>query len=296
MERIVKTLGWIIVSGRPKHWVKNLVVFAALVFSQNLGNTGMLVQVAETFALFCLASAAVYLINDIADRDQDRFHPEKKDRPIASGKLAIGPALVGALICIAAALLGAFELRPLVFVILLGYVALNLAYSFYLKNIILLDAFSIALGFVFRVVAGAEVIEVEISAWIVLCTVLGSLFLAFSKRRHELGLEEAATNHRPALAHYSTYFLDQMIAVVTASTVMAYALWTMWPSVAEKFHTHRLPWTIPFVCYGIFRYLYLVHQKSEGGSPTKIFISDPPMLINIALWMGSVVAILYFQP
>jgi 4-hydroxybenzoate polyprenyltransferase len=292
----VKTLSWILLSGRPKHWVKNLVVFAALVFSQNLSNPGMLIQVAETFALFCLASAAVYLINDIADREQDRFHPEKRDRPIASGKLAIGPAGAAAMILIAAALTGGYALGPIMFLILLGYVALNLAYSFYLKNIILLDAFSIALGFVFRVVAGAEVIQVEISAWIVLCTVLGSLFLAFSKRRHELGLEDAAANHRPALADYSVYFLDQMIAVVTASTVMAYALWTMWPSVAEKFHTHRLPWTVPFVCYGIFRYLYLVHQKGEGGSPTKIFISDPPMLINIALWMGSVIAILYLLP
>ncbi len=292
----MKTLGWIVVSGRPKHWVKNLVVFAALVFSQNLTHPEMLFRVTETFLLFCLASAAVYLINDIADREQDRFHPEKKDRPIASGKLAIGPAAVGAVIFIALSLLGSYALRPLVFLIVLGYVALNLAYSFYLKNIILLDAFSIALGFVFRVVAGAEVIQVEISAWIVLCTVLGSLFLAFSKRRHELGLEEVAANHRPSLAHYSTYFLDQMIAVVTASTVMAYALWTMWPTVVMKFHTFRLPWTIPFVCYGIFRYLYLVHQKGEGGSPTKIFISDPPMLINIALWIGSVVAILYFLP
>ena len=289
----MKTLGLILLSGRPKHWVKNLVVFAALLFSQNLNRPEMLIKVTETFLLFCLASAAVYLINDIADREQDRFHPEKKDRPIASGKLAIGPAAAGAVMLMAAALAGGYALGPIMFLILLGYLALNLAYSFALKNVILLDAFSISLGFVFRVVAGAEVIQVEISAWIVLCTVLGSLFLSFSKRRHELGLEDAAANHRPALADYSVYFLDQMIAVVTASTVMAYALWTMWPSVAEKFHTHRLPWTIPFVCYGIFRYLYLVHQKGEGGSPTKIFISDPPMLINIALWMGSVIAILY---
>jgi 4-hydroxybenzoate polyprenyltransferase len=289
----VKTLGLILLSGRPRHWVKNLVVFAALLFSQNLNRPEMLIKVTETFLLFCLASAAVYLINDIADREQDRFHPEKKDRPIASGKLAIGPAAAGAVMLMAAALAGGYALGPIMFLILLGYLALNLAYSLALKNVILLDAFSISLGFVFRVVAGAEVIQVEISAWIVLCTVLGSLFLAFSKRRHELGLEDAAANHRPARADYSVYFLDQMIAVVTASTVMAYALWTMWPSVAEKFHTHRLPWTVPFVCYGIFRYLYLVHQKGEGGSPTKIFISDPPMLINIALWMGSVIAILY---
>jgi 4-hydroxybenzoate polyprenyltransferase len=292
----MRTLGLILISGRPRHWIKNLIVFAALAFSQNLFNRPLFLQVAAAFVLFCLASAAVYLLNDIADREADRFHPEKKDRPIASGRLAVGPALAAAILWIVLALAGSFLLQPILLWILLGYLLLNLAYSYYLKHVILLDAFAIAGGFVFRVVAGAEVIQVEISAWIVLCTVLGSLFLAFSKRRHELSLASNALNHRPALAEYSTYFLDQMIAVVTASTVMAYALWTMWPSVVTKFHTSRLPWTIPFVCYGIFRYLYLVHQKNEGGSPTKIFISDRPMLLNIALWMAAVVLILYYQP
>jgi 4-hydroxybenzoate polyprenyltransferase len=185
---------------------------------------------------------------------------------------------------------------PIIFIILLAYIINNLAYSFYIKNIILLDAFSISLGFVLRVVAGAEAIQVEISTWIILCTILGSLFLAFSKRRSELSLQgDKAVNHRASLAEYSQYFLDQMIGVVTASTVMAYALWTMWPSVTEKFETKHLPWTIPFVCYAIFRYLYLVHQKGEGGNPTRLFLSDWPLLVDIALWMTSVILILYLE-
>lgn len=292
----MKTLALIFISSRPRHWIKNLIVFAALVFSQNLLNRPMVLKTALACVLFCLASAGVYLLNDLADREADRFHPEKKDRPIASGRLALAPALAAALLALAVSLTAGWVLNPTLFWLLLGYFLLNLAYSYYLKHLILLDAFAIAGGFVIRMVAGAEIIRVEISAWIVLCTVLGSLFLAFSKRRHELSLESNAANHRPALAEYSTYFLDQMIAVVTASTVMAYSLWTMWPSVVTKFHTSRLPWTIPFVCYGIFRYLYLVHQKNEGGSPTKIFLSDRPMLVNIALWMGMVIFILYYQP
>ncbi len=281
---------------RPQQWAKNVIVFAALAFSENLFDHRMVMLTLFTFGLFCLVSSAVYILNDILDREADRHHPEKKNRPIASGELSISAPLIIAFILAVAGLAGGLWLRPIIFFILLGYIINNIAYSYYLKNMILVDVFSIALGFVLRVVAGAEAIHVEISTWIILCTILGSLFLAFSKRRSELSLQgEKAVNHRASLAEYSTYFLDQMIGVVTASTVMAYALWTMWPSVTEKFHTQKLPWTIPFVCYGIFRYLYLVHQKGEGGNPTKIFISDWPLLINIALWMISVILILYLN-
>ncbi len=294
----MSTIKEIFITMRPRQWIKNLIVFAALAFSQNLNNQNMLIMVSLTFGLLCLASSAVYLINDIADREADRLHPEKKDRPLASGALSVGPAVAAVIILITISLVGAFYLRPqepTMLIIFAGYIILNLVYSYYLKHIILLDAFSIAMGFVLRVVAGAEVIQVEISAWIVLCTILGSLFLAFSKRRHELSLPmEEALNHRPALAEYNTYFLDQMISVVTASTVMAYALWTMSPMVIDKFDTKKLPWTIPFVCYGIFRYMYLVHQKGEGGNPSKLFISDKPLAICVLLWMASVVTVLYF--
>ncbi len=292
----MRTLFLIAREMRPQQWAKNVIVFAALAFSENLLEPEMLLRTLATFALFCLVSSAVYILNDILDRDADRHHPEKKHRPVASGELSAGKAIVAAAILGGAGLAASLWLRPVIFIILLAYIINNLVYSFYIKNIILLDAFSIALGFVLRVVAGGETIQVEISTWIILCTILGSLFLAFSKRRSELSLQgEKAINHRASLAEYSTYFLDQMIAIVTASTVMAYALWTMWPSVTEKFQTHNLPWTIPFVCYGIFRYLYLVHQKGEGGNPSKIFLSDWPLLINIVLWMLSVVLILYLD-
>jgi 4-hydroxybenzoate polyprenyltransferase len=235
----------------------------------------------------------------MGDRERDRAHPEKKDRPIASGQLGLTPAVASLAVLFAAALFGAWIIRPLVAVIVGGYVALNLAYSYGLKNLVILDAFSIAFGFVLRMLAGAEALraveaKTEISTWIILCTLLGSFFLAFCKRRQELSLDEAAANHRASLEHYSTRFLDQMIAISCAATVMAYALWTMWPETVSKYGTRALFWTVPFVCYGIFRYLYLVHQKNEGGSPSKVFLTDRPLQVNIFLWFLAVVSILYF--
>jgi 4-hydroxybenzoate polyprenyltransferase len=185
-----------------------------------------------------------------------------------------------------------------VVLIVAGYLLLNVAYSIRLKHWVIVDAFCIAFGFILRMAAGGEALKaldpgITISTWIVLCTLLGSLFLAFCKRRNELGLADEAGNHRATLSEYSTQFLDQMIAIATACTVMAYALWTIWPETVAKFHTQRLFWTVPFVCYGIFRYLYLVHQKNLGGSPSKIFLSDPPLIVNILAWILAVIAILY---
>jgi len=295
-------LKWVLVGMRPKQWIKNLIVFGPLTFAlpHHMENAvGMALIAVAAFATFCLASSGVYLLNDIMDRDKDRAHPEKKDRPIAAGKLSVGAAVVALVVLFAASLAGAFVIRPMVFTILLGYVAMNVAYSFFLKDLVIIDAFSIAFGFVFRILAGAEALrrvepDIEISTWIVLCTLLGSFFLAFCKRRQELGLSDDATNHRASLSHYSPRFLDQMIAISCAATVMSYALWTMWPGTTEKFGD-ALFWTVPFVCYGIFRYLYLVHQKNLGGSPSKVFLTDLPLQVNIALWLAAVVGILYLN-
>jgi 4-hydroxybenzoate polyprenyltransferase len=281
---------------RPKQWVKNLLVFAALAFSVNLLSPQMVLKSLAIFVAFCLVSSSVYVVNDIFDCERDRLHPEKKNRPIACGKVGMGEAwALGAVLFLAGFAL-AYKTDLDAFIIIAIYMATNFLYSAWLKQYAILDVFFVSMGFVLRVAAGGEAIHVEISSWIILCTALASLFLSFAKRRHELEIHgENAADHRKALAQYSQYFIDQMIAVTTASTVMAYSLWTMWPSVVEKFKTHHLPYTIPFVCYGIFRYLYLVHQKNEGGDPTKLFLKDKPMIINIILWMASIIAILYFK-
>jgi 4-hydroxybenzoate polyprenyltransferase len=297
------TMVAIVVSMRPKQWIKNLIVLAPVIFALphfRPEARAMVLAALAAMALFSLASSGVYLLNDILDRDKDRHHPEKQHRPIAAGVLSVPVAIAAMIALFALALGGAFVLRPLVMVIISGYIVINLLYSYVLKNLVIVDAFSIAFGFILRMLAGAEALhrvdpKVEISTWIILCTMLGSFFLAFCKRRQELSLEDSAVNHRASLEHYSVSFLDQMISISCAATVMAYALWTMWPETVSKFGTRGLFWTVPFVCYGIFRYLYLVHQKSEGGSPTKVFLSDRPLQINIALWFTAVVAILYFR-
>lgn len=301
----METIKLIFSSLRPKQWLKNFLVFSALVFSEKrlIFDFKMIAITVGVFISFCLTAGGIYLINDILDRDRDKVHPEKRNRPIASGKLNVHLAVVSAFICLLIGLILGWILSPKVFLslpvvslILVVYIIVNFLYSYWLKHIVLIDVFCVSVGFVLRVVAGGEAINVEISAWIILCTILLSLFLAFSKRRSELTLSpQTAVNHRASLAEYSPYFLDQMISVTTASTVVAYSLWTMWPSVVEKFGTKHLPLTIPFVCYGIFRYLYLVHQKGEGGDPTRLFLKDKPLILNVGLWLLCVILIIYMK-
>jgi 4-hydroxybenzoate polyprenyltransferase len=279
---------------RPKQWTKNLVLFAPIIFSQNLHNLDMLLKVCLAFLIFCLLSGCIYLVNDVMDMENDKQHPIKCQRPIPSGRLnpktAISISIGLALSC----LIGSFWLQPQFGLISVIYLILLTAYSLRLKQIVIVDVMAIALGFVLRVVSGAVVIQVEISSWLLICTILLALFLALSKRRHELILlDTLATEHREILREYSPYFLDQMIAVVTASTLMAYALYTMSAETIAKFNTPYLNLTIPFVLYGIFRYLYLVHQKGQGGSPTTIMLTDLPLIINTFLWLISVEIILY---
>jgi 4-hydroxybenzoate polyprenyltransferase len=255
----------------------------------------MALKVFITFILFCLVSGSVYILNDIFDLKRDRLHPIKKKRPIPSGKLEVQTALSFAILFTIVAVISGFFISASLGYILLLYFLINLAYSRKLKEVVLLDVFSIAAGFVLRVLSGAFVIDVIISSWLIVCTILLSLFLAFSKRRHELVvLEEFASDHRKILSEYSTNFLDQMISVVTASTVVSYALYVMSEETITKFNTEKLIFTVPFVLYGIFRYLYLIHQKRGGGDPTVHLFTDLPLIINIMLWIFTAVIIIYY--
>jgi len=283
-----------IASMRLQQWIKNLFLFAALVFSGNLFVVHDVVLVVEGFLLFSLASSAVYLFNDISDLENDKLHPVKSLRPLPSGKLRVGPALAGSILLAATGLLGGYLIRPQFSLVLILYLLINLLYSLKLKEIVILDVMTISAGFVLRVVAGAVLINVPTSEWLIICTLLLSLFLGFSKRRNELTvLEEQADIHRSVLAQYSPYFLDQMIGIVTASTVMSYALYTISEETVRKFGTNRLFYTVPFVLYGIFRYLYLVHKKEAGGNPARLALTDVPLLINISLWILTATIIIY---
>ena len=285
----------ILLSMRPQQWIKNLFVLAALVFSEHLFDPAYAGRGGAAFALFCLLSGAVYIINDIVDLDHDRQHPDKRRRPIASGRLGVPAAAAGAVAISAGALWLAFRLDVGFGLIAILYLGLNLAYSWYLKHVVILDVMIVAAGFLLRAIGGAVAIGVEISSWFILCTMLLALFLGFVKRRQELILlEEGAAEHRRALEDYGPRFLDQMIAVVTAGALVSYALYTMSPDVMEKMGTRYLNLTVPFVVYGLLRYLYLVYQRGQGGSPASTILRDPPFLINGGLWFVALVAILYF--
>src|SRR4029079_14869925 len=241
-------------------------------------------------------SGAVYLVNDVADRERDAYQPVKARRPIASGALSPSTALMAAGIRSVVCLVVAFQLKLQFGLVAAGYLALQLLYSGPLKHIVIIDVLAIAIGFVLRVVAGAVVIDVPASHWLLICTILLALFLALSKRRHELVLlADGAGGPRRILQEYSPYLLDQMIGVVTASTLMAYIFYATSPETAEKFGTSLLGLTIPFPLYGIFRYLYLVHQKEGGGSPSEMLLNDRPLLACVGLW-GLAVAIIIYRP
>jgi 4-hydroxybenzoate polyprenyltransferase len=284
----------LLVSLRPSQWTKNLIIFAALLFGQRLLDPAAVLRAVEAFVVFCLLSGVVYLVNDVADRDADRRHPVKRRRPIASGEVPAAAALSLAAILAAGALGAAFWLGPVFGVLSASYLVLLGLYSGPLKHVVIIDVLTIAIGFVMRAAAGAVAIEVPISPWLYVLTILLALFLALSKRRHELVLlADQATGHRRILEEYSPYLLDQMIAVVTASTLVAYAIYTVSPETIAKFHTNLLGLTLPFPLYGIFRYLYLVHQKEGGGSPADMLLTDRPLLVCVALWAAAVAAIIY---
>lgn len=280
---------------RPKQWAKNGILFAALVFSKNVFHLRSLTLSVTAFVLFCLLSGGAYLFNDLMDIANDRKHPIKSQRPLASGRLNPRAAKIASIVCFIISLTGSFLINFPLGVISSGYLILQIGYSTWLKEILLIDMLAISAGFFLRAVAGAKAIGVPISSWLLICTIFVSLFLGLGKRRHELVLlGEDATEHRKVFDGYNVGLLDQMVSVVTAGTVVSYSLYTLSQETVRRFDTESLWFTIPIVLYGIFRYLYLVYRKGEGGHPELSFFGDRPLLITIALYAVVVGIILYW--
>jgi 4-hydroxybenzoate polyprenyltransferase len=276
---------------RPKQWTKNLLLFAGLVFSQNLFNTPLLLKTVLAFGVFCLLSGSVYILNDIHDLAEDRKHYKKRSRPLASGRLGVREALVIFFILAVISFYLAFNLGIPFLAAAVLYFLLVFSYSLWFKHIVIIDVFAVAVGFLLRAVAGGVVIGVRISPWLLICTLLLALFLALTKRRHEyMVMENNGKEHRRVLADYSVAYLDQLVSIVTASTIMAYSLYTFTASSTEY-----LMLSIPFVIYGIFRYLFLVHKREMGGSPEDVLLKDKPLIVNIILWVAVCVVILYLD-
>lgn len=278
---------------RPRQWIKNGFVYAALLFDEKLFDWPLLVRTTVAFVLFCMISSTVYIINDLADLEKDKLHPKKRNRALPSGQLKPWFAVVSAIGILAACLLLSFWLEPWFGAIVASYFVLNVAYSFALKHMVIIDVMVVAAGFVLRVGAGAVVAEAEnFSPWLYVCTIFLALFLAIGKRRHELTLLAGEANtHRKILEEYTVDFLDEMIHLVTTSTIIAYSLYTF--SAANLPPNHAMMLTIPFVIYALFRYQYLIHVKGEGGAPEMLLYTDMPFLANMILWGLSVILIMY---
>lgn len=289
------TIKALITTMRPRQWLKNTIIFAALVFDRQLatGNWPAVLRTFLGFVIFCLLSGVVYVINDIADMEADQQHPIKKKRPLTSGELSVNVAKGFAIITLALIIPLSFLLSPAFAIVALSYLILNLAYSNWIKNIPLLDVFAIALGFVLRILAGVTLIEVaRFSPWLYVVTTLGALYIGFGKRRAELALlSENANSHRKVLDGYTLPLLDQLITIVSSTTIIAYSLYTF--SAPNLPDNHVMMLTIPFVMYGIFRYLYLIQVKHRGGAPEEVIYSDRPLQISIILWGITVLAIFY---
>ncbi len=288
------TRGALWASMRPKQWSKNFLLFAALLFSQNFFDPALVALTVMGFLCFCAISSGVYLMNDLQDLESDRLHPVKRLRPIAAGELKERTAFWASVGLMGTGLAMSFLLDLQFGIAAAVYLGVQLSYVWRLKGMVILDVFCISAGFVLRAVAGGLVISVPISSWLLVCAIMLSLFLALSKRRNELlVLEEGSAAHRKSLQDYSPVLLDQMIAVVTASTLMSYTLYTLSDVTVAKFGSDNLKYTIPFVLYGILRYLYLVHKKELGGEPEKVLMTDKPLLVNIALYIATVLVVLY---
>jgi 4-hydroxybenzoate polyprenyltransferase len=279
---------------RPEQWTKNVLVFAPLIFAEKLFDPHAVGIASAAFAIFCVLSSVVYLVNDIADREHDRQHPIKRLRPIAAGELPVGTATGVAIVLGAAAGGAAFLLGPRFGAVAVAYLALMVLYSGPLKQLLIIDVLTISIGFVLRALGGAVAIDVVITHWLFVCTILGALFISFGKRRHELVLlAGGATSHRRILGEYTEYLLDQMMVIVACATLISYIFYTISPETVAKFGTAALELTIPFPLYGIFRYLYLVHRREGGGSPADLLIKDRPLLLCVLLWVASAVLIIY---
>jgi 4-hydroxybenzoate polyprenyltransferase len=278
---------------RPEQWLKNGFVLAPLVFSGMLDDTSVWLSSVIAVAAFCAASSAVYLVNDVIDREADRRHPSKRTRPIASGEISVGTALVTAVLLAALALAASWVVGGWFPMVLGGYVLLVLLYSAILKRVVFVDVLVLAAGFVLRVVGGAVAIDVPVSRWLLLCAYLLALYLALGKRRSELALlGEGAGTHREVLGHYTLGLVDQAISVVLGATVLAYTLYTVADDTVAKVGSEGLMITVPIVLYGLFRYLYLLHRSEMGGSPTKALVADRPLLLTVLIWLAVAAAVI----
>jgi len=282
----------LLLSARPKQWIKNGFVFAALIFASKISHPDLVARTVAAFVLFSLLSGAIYLLNDAADAEADRQHPLKQTRPIAAGRVPVRLAVSLAVVAICVALGAGFALDLRFGLVAAAYVALMAAYTVSLKHLVLIDVFAIAAGFVLRAAAGAAVIHVSISPWLYLCTILLSLFLGFGKRRHELLLlEENARSHRRNLGEYTGPLLDDLINIVAGATIIAYSLYTFYASNVPT--NHAMMVTIPFVLYGVFRYLLLVHRADVAGAPEEAVWKDPPLLIDLIIWAATAAIVLH---
>ena len=280
---------------RIKQWIKNLFVFAPIVFSKKFFDLNYLLSTIVVFFLISFISSGLYILNDIVDIERDKLHPDKKNRPIASGRVNKNFALLLSSILIIIPLIFSLFMQLNLFLIFLVYIVLNVLYSFFLKKVVIIDVMVISLNFVLRVFSGSMLFSIPISSWLILCTIFLSLFLGFSKRRFELSsLGNNAVNHREVLSLYSIPFLDQMITVVTASTIISYALYTVSEETVRRFGS-GLIYSLPFVLYGIFRYLFIVYVKGKGGDPTKIVTEDVPLIIDVLLWIIFIMIFIYFK-
>lgn len=292
----MKTLRNIAVSMRPEQWTKNIIVFAGPFFAKKLGNPAILLSTCEIFCIFCIVSSASYILNDLIDRKEDAHHPDKCKRPIARGDLSMAAAICSSLILGGAGLLWAWALSYKLFAMVLTFLALHIAYDIVLKHISIVDVFAIALAFILRLLAGVSLSDITspISSWILLCTFLLALFLALCKRRAEMALlMDRSKQHRKSLEGYSIEFLDQLITIVAGCSVLSYALYALSAETIAKHGTDKLIYTIPFVVYGMFRYLYLVHMKRGGSNPEKILLTDVPFLVNILSYCAVVYLLVY---
>jgi 4-hydroxybenzoate polyprenyltransferase len=278
---------------RPQQWVKNLFLFAGLIFSRSFHQFSNIRTELFAFASFCLLSSGIYIINDLADLQADKLHPIKFQRPIAAGRVNRNAAAMIAVLLIAVSLVAARYIGRWFFIAALVYLAMMVIYSLKIKEVVILDVFFVAFGYVLRAVAGALAIRVEISSWLLLCTLLLALFLVISKRRAEIvSLGPDASRHRKILGQYNLGFLDQMIAIVSSACIVSYCLYTMASETVAKFHTHNLIFTVPFVIYGIFRYLFLTYRGARTDQPEKAVFTDLPILLCLALWIGTCIFIL----
>lgn len=289
---------YLFLSLRPGHWLKNLLVFMPLLFAKQLLLPHQVALSAWAFGVFCAAASSIYLFNDLIDLPRDKHHPFKKNRPVASGR--ISATAVGVMICFlsaAALAISRSRLNEQFFLVLMIYYGLGILYTLWLKHLVILDVFGLSAFYILRILGGIAAIHAPMSYWMILCIGLLAMFIGFNKRRHEIKLmDKSGTDlHRQVLSKYEEYFIDQMVGVITAATAVSYTLYTVDTETVARFGTHALVLTVPFVYYGIFRYLYIIHRKGGGGEPVEIFFTDIPMILNSILWILACAVIIYMK-